>query len=240
MKYVAHTAHWQFLGLIFGVLAWILTVATTGLNEWRLWFVSDVSVVTSGVAWVGIWRACFYSHALPIIENCRSISISDSFAPTEIPVAQVLMVSALVCGLLGNLSAAAAMRTVYFSMKDRRNVGTLFRLAGGLYLLTGACSLVPLLWNMYSVLSNRTIHFPPDFLLPAAPARQQLGAAIIVGLFASALMLVSGVLFLCYRYAWEALGDFREPETRPEQKSGLPNGDQRGQDNPAFLREDNS
>ncbi|KAI4794383.1 hypothetical protein KUCAC02_032098 [Chaenocephalus aceratus] len=101
MKYVAHTAHWQFLGLTFGVLAWILTVATTGLNEWRLWFVSDVSVVTSGVAWVGIWRACFYSHALPVIENCRSISISDSFAPAEIPVAQVLMVSALVCGLLG-------------------------------------------------------------------------------------------------------------------------------------------
>ncbi|KAJ4920441.1 hypothetical protein JOQ06_013941 [Pogonophryne albipinna] len=214
MKYVAHTAHWQFLGLMFGVLAWILIVATTGLNEWRLWFMSDVSVVTSGVAWVGIWRACFYSHALPVVENCRSISISDIFTPAEIPVAQVLMVSALVCGLLGNLSAAAAMRTVYFSMKDRRNVGTLFRLAGGLYLLTGACS------------SRRlgSSSAPPSSWVFST----------------SALMLVSGVLFLCYRYAWEALGDCREPETRPEQKSGLPNGDQRGQDNPAFLREDNS
>ncbi|KAK5873263.1 hypothetical protein PBY51_018320 [Eleginops maclovinus] len=243
MKYLAHTAHWQFLGLMSGVLAWILIVATTGLNDWRLWFVSDMSVVSSGVAWVGIWRACFYSHALPAIENCRSIGLSDSFAPAEIPAAQVLMVLALFCGLLGNISAAAAMRMVYFSMKDRRNIRTLFRLAGGLYLLTGSCSSVPLLWNMNSVLTNRTIHFPPDFHLPASPAHQHVGPAIIVGVFASVLTLVSGLLFLCYRYAWEALGsdapeDLGEPETRLEQKSGLPKGDQQGGDNPAFHRED--
>lgn len=245
MIYLSHTAHWQFLGLIAGLLAWILILTTAGLNEWRLWKVADVSVITSGVAWVGIWRACFYSHALPRIENCRSISISDPFAPVEIPVAQVLIVLAMVSGLAGNVVAALAMRMVYFSVEDRRNIRLVFVLAGTLYVLTGTFCLVPLVWNMSSVLNNSTIDFPPEFYLPAAPVRQRVGSAIGVGIFASILMLMSGLLFLCYRYAWQALsseaprdtgGQLRGPRTEMTlvRKSELANGDNQGRDNPAF------
>lgn len=249
MIYLAHTAHCQFLGLVAGILAWILIMTTTGLNEWRLWHVSDVSVITSGVAWVGIWRTCFYSHALPRMENCHSIAISDHFAPAEIPVAQVLMVLALICGLVGNITAAVAMRMVYFSVEDRRNIRLVFLLAGTLYVLTGVFCLVPLGWNMSSVLNNRTIDFPPEFHLPAAPVRQQVGSAIGVGIFASILMLISGLLFLCYHYAWAALRteaprNTRDPlhgpwrETTLAQKSHLPNGDNQGRDNLAFHSEE--
>ncbi|XP_031167872.1 claudin-34 [Sander lucioperca] len=249
MIYLAHTAHWQFLGLMAGAIAWILILTTTGLNEWRLWYVADESVITSGVAWVGIWRACFYSHVLPRIENCQSIGISDHFAPAEISVAQVLMVLALICGLVGNITAAVAVRMVYFSIKNRRNVRLVFVLAGTLYVLTGTLLLVPLVWNMSSVLKNSTIGFPPEFHLPAAPVRQQVGSAIGVGIFASILMLISGVLFLCYCYAWEALSteaprDTRDPlqgsltETTLAQKSELPDGTNQGRDNPAFHTEE--
>lgn len=249
MTYLAHTAHWQFLGLVAGFLAWILTMATVGLNEWRLWHVADVSVISSGVAWVGIWRVCFYSHALPKIENCWSISISDPFAPAEILVSQVLMVLVVICGLAGNISAAVAMRMVYFTVEDRRNVRLAFVLAGTLYVLTGMFCLVPLVWNMHSVLNNSTIDFPAEFHLPAAPVRQQVGSAIGVGISASILMLISGLLFLCYRYAWQALSteaprDTKDPlhgpwtETTLAQKSELPNGDNQGMDNPAFHSEE--
>ncbi|XP_035509519.1 claudin-34 [Morone saxatilis] len=246
MIYLAHTAHWQFVGLISGLLAWILIVTTVGLNEWRLWHVADVSVISSGVAWVGIWRACFYSHALPKTENCRSIGISDHFAPAEIPAAQVLMVLAMIFGLAGTISAAVAMRMVYFSVEDRRHIRLVFVLAGTLYVLTGIFCLVPLVWNMSSVLNNSTIDFPPEFYLPSAPVRQQVGSAIGVGMFASIMMLISGLLFLCYRFAWQALSSEAPRDTRHgpwtettlAQKSELPNGDNRGRDNSAFHSEE--
>lgn len=239
--YLAHTAHRQFLGLITGFLAWIFTMATVGLSEWRLWQVDDVSVVTSGVAWVGIWKACFYSHVLPQIENCQSISVSDSFVPMEIPVAQVLMVLAVICGLAGNISGAVAMRMAYFSVEDRSSIRLLFILAGTLYLLTGTLSLVPLVWNMTSVLNNSTIDFPPEFYLPVAPVRQQVGSAIGVGIFASILMLISGLFFLSYHYAWHNLKSeaSRDPRQGPCTAMNMTQKSvNQGMDNPVFHTEE--
>lgn len=239
MMYLAHTAHCQFLGLVLGFLAWIFIMITTGLNEWRLWQVEDVSVITSGVAWVGIWRACFYSQVLPQVENCRSISISAPFAPAEIPVAQVLMMLAVIWGLAANICGAVAMRLAYFSVKNRRNMRLVFTLAGMLYLLTGGTCLVPLLWNMSSVLKNNTIDFPPGFQLPSAPVRQHIGSAIGVGVFGSVLILLSGLLFLCYRYTWRSLRSEeprgpREPVPRPHTMTSPPRPETYGRDNLAY------
>ncbi|CAJ1059893.1 claudin-34-like [Xyrichtys novacula] len=240
MIYLSRTAHWQFLGLMFGFLAWILIVTTTGLNDWRLWTVDNVSVITSGLAWVGIWRACFFTHALPSFETCQSISISDSFVPAEIIVAQVLMVLAVISGLAGNIIAALAMRMAYFSVEDRKNIKLFFRLAGTLYLLTGGMCLTPLIWNVTSVRNNRTIDFPPEFNFPAAPVKQQVGSAVGVGIFASIMMLISGLLFLCYRYAWKTLGPTNSTDTTQAQRSDWPNGLNQGIDNPAFHTEEMS
>lgn len=249
MIYLAHTGHWQFLGLLVGCLAWILTMTSAGINEWRLWHVSDVSVISSGVAWVGIWRACFYSQVLPQTENCQSIGISEHFVPTEISVAQVLMGLAMICGLAANISASVAMRMVYFSLEDRRSIQLVFVLTGTLYVLTGVSTLVPLAWNMSSVLNNSTIDFPPEFNFPAAPIRQQVGSAIGVGVFGTILMLFSGLLFLCYGCVSRALSievptDTRDPiqgpwtEQTKASKSESPNVDSQGRDNEAFHTEE--
>lgn len=238
MLYLAHTAHPQFLGLLLGCLAWIFIMITTGLNEWRLWHldVSNASVITSGMAWVGIWRACFYSHVLPKVENCETISISAPFAPTEIPVAQVLMMLAVVTGLAANICGGVAMRLAYFSVAARQNMRLVFVLAGMLYLLTGGLCLVPLLWNMSSVLKNNTIDFPQEFQLPSAPGRQHIGSAIGVGIFASVLIFISGLLFLSYRYVRRSLKSQEPRDTQT--KTSLANPENHGRDNPAYLNED--
>ncbi|KAM9385656.1 claudin-34 [Pholidichthys leucotaenia] len=246
MNYLAHTAHWQFLGLIVGFLAWILTMATAGLNEWRLWQVEDSPVITSEVAWVGIWRACFYSHVLSKTENCRSIAISDNFVPVEISVAQVLMMLASIFGLAANIVGAVAVRLAYFSVDDRKRIRLVFVLAGALFLLTGIMSLVPLAWNMSSVLNNTTIDFPPEFNIPTPPVSQRVGSAIGVGLCSTIMMLISGLLFLCYRYVWRAVHSAAPTHTRDplhgpntmttlgQRSHGLSNEISQGTDNPAF------
>ncbi|XP_077391114.1 claudin-34 [Festucalex cinctus] len=230
MLFLAHTAHWQFFGLLTGCLAWILTMAATGMDGWRLWHVHAdnlTSVITSGVAWVGIWRACFHSHALPKMENCQSVTVSDSFVPAEIRAAQVLMVLAMLTGLAGNAAAVQAVRRVYFSLERRGGLRAAFVLAGGLYLLTAALVLTPLGWNTSAVVNNASIPFPPRFRLPAAPASQRVGTAVGVGFVAAVLMLVSGLLFLAHRHVWRTLG----PELHGW---GMAEEDRQGRDNPAF------
>ena len=199
MRYLAHTAHKQFVGLLMGCVAWIITTAATGLNEWRLWHVQDTTVVSSGVAWVGIWRACFYSHTLARFEFCRKMDITAGYLPPEIVAAQVLMVLAIACGLAGNVAAFYAVRMVYFSVMRRNRLRLTFAVAGSLYVLTGVCSSVPLVWNMTSVMANQSIDFPPEFHMPSAPTQQRVGAAVAVGLAGSLLIMLCGLMFLCYR-----------------------------------------
>jgi len=257
VSYVAHTAHLQFLALVLGFVGWILTLTTAGLNVWRVWHVADTAVVSSGQAWVGVWRACFYSHSLARFENCRAIGIADDFTPLEIRVAQVLVMAAVACGLASNMAAAVAMRSAYFSVDTDKRDGRVFRAAGLLYLLTGSLLLVPLAWNVNAVLSGATIPFPPEFCLPAAPEYQEVGSAIGVGFFACGLLLISGTVFLCYRFPKEssagpeaaAITNPQDPlhgawpmSTLSTQAAAAPprgeDGSRRGKDNPAFHTEE--
>ncbi|KAJ8392613.1 hypothetical protein AAFF_G00072870 [Aldrovandia affinis] len=247
MTYLAHSAHLQFLGLLVGVVGWILTGVAIGLVQWRVWHVADVTVITSGRAWVGIWRVCFFSHVLVTAELedmfCQAVGFLDSFTPPEITAAQVLMIAALVVGLGGNASAVYGLRCIYFGLPERRPIKTAFSLAGALHLLAGACSLVPLSWNLNSVVANNTISFPPRFHMPPTPDRQQVGAGIGVGITASLLVIASGLAFLCYRFPKSVSpnvdkSDFQSSSmgtsfSRQSISAGNENS-HHGRDNPAF------
>uniref|UniRef100_A0A8C2IGB2 Claudin 34 n=1 Tax=Cyprinus carpio TaxID=7962 RepID=A0A8C2IGB2_CYPCA len=192
MPYLVHTAHAQFAALWFGTVGWTLVIVTVGLVEWRVWEVSDLSVITSGLAWVGIWRVCFYSHA-PILSDsqimfCQRIRLSESFTPPEIAAAQVLMLVALILGLAGNASVVYGLRNVYFGLNQFKPIRLAFTSGGVLLILTGASALVPVCWNLSSVVNNQTISFPAEFRMPSAPANQSIGPGIIVGMFASILL----------------------------------------------------
>uniref|UniRef100_A0A8C9QXS6 Claudin-34-like n=1 Tax=Scleropages formosus TaxID=113540 RepID=A0A8C9QXS6_SCLFO len=208
----------SFIGFWAGALGWTLMAVTMGLVQWRVWYVADMATITSGVAWVGIWRACFLSRTLVTSEFdvlfCQAIRISDTSTPVEISLAQVLVPVALVVGIGGNASAVYALRRVYFGLHRHKPLRVAFSMAGSLYLVAGMCSLLPLAWNMSSVVANRTIDFPSDFHLPPAPLRQEVGAGIVVGIVASLMVIIGGMIFLTYRI----------PSTPPEMgcSSSLP------------------
>ncbi|XP_062384071.1 claudin-34-like [Sardina pilchardus] len=204
MAYLAHTAHAQLVGLSLGSIGWILTMVAIGMVEWRVWVVADLSVVSSGLAWVGIWRVCFYSHTVVTSQRsplyCQKMDISDSFVPMEIAVAQVLMLLALGLGLLANASTLYGLRNVFFGLDGRRAIRVAFTAGGLLHLLSSLCALLPLSLNLHAVATDQNIGFPENFHMPPAPARQDVGQAIGVGITGAVLSVAGGVVFLCYRY----------------------------------------
>lgn len=109
------------------------------------------------------------------------------------------MLLSVLLGLCGNAGGVFALRNVYFGLDKRSPVRPSFLAAGGLCLAAAATALVPLLWNLTSVLTNQTIRFPPDFQLPAAPDSQQVGSGIGVGMVGAMLMILAGVVFCTYR-----------------------------------------
>lgn len=176
-----------------------MTASISGVNDWRIWYVDNQTVITGGLAWVGVWRVCFNSHILDSAEICKSISLTDSFTPPEIAAAQVLCMVAVGVGVLAILVAGHAVRNAIFGVNNR-HVRLTFVMACSLFWLTAVCSLVPVFWNMNSVLTNLTIDFPPDFYLPSAPVKQEVGSGIGIGIGSGCLLIASGLLLMCYRY----------------------------------------
>ncbi|XP_069035206.1 claudin-34 [Lepisosteus oculatus] len=204
MTFLPNTAHLQFGSFWVGIVGWILSAISTGLIEWRIWYVSDTSIITSGVAWVGIWKACFFSDKLVSSElkvmYCQRINISDPFAPTEIYVAQGLMVVAIIAGAAAKASSVYAFRNIYFGINESRPIRIALSLGGALFIFSGVCVLIPVSWNMNSVVENRPINFPSEFHMPSSPSRQEIGAGIAVGIVSSVLSIFTGLVFLVYKF----------------------------------------
>lgn len=238
MAHLTHVSHSQFLAHWMGCMGWMLTAVALGLIQWRVWKVSDSEVISSGVAWVGIWRTCFYSHTQVtpsfLILHCESISLTEAFTPPEIAAAQVLMLLSVFMGLCGNAAGVYALRNVIFGVTWR--IRLVFLTTGALCLSAAGMSFIPLVWNLSSVVTNQTIAFPPDFQMPQAPECQQVGGGIVVGMVGTVLMAVSGIIFCSYRLPVRSQVR-KELSLRKELRLGLPvqpvTGIQ-GKDNPAF------
>ncbi|XP_053273534.1 claudin-34-like [Pleuronectes platessa] len=203
MVYLAHTAHAQLGALGLSCVGWTLTAVAFGLIQWRVWLVSDSEVISSGLAWVGLWRTCFNSHTLVSpgfkIMHCRYIGLTEAFTPPEIRAGQVLMVLSLLAGLCGNAGGVYALRNVYFGMGKESPLRLSFSTGGALCLLAAAMSLIPLVWNLTSVVTNQNISFPPEFKMPQAPDSQYAGCGIGVGMVGTIMMIVSGIIFCMYK-----------------------------------------
>ncbi|KAM3850734.1 claudin-34-like [Diretmus argenteus] len=238
MTYLVHTAHPQLVALWLGCMGWTLTAVALGVIQWRVWQVADRSVITSGLASVGVWRVCFSSHTLVTPEfsimYCKSMGLTQDFTPPEVAAAQVLMLLALLVGFCGNVGGVYALRNVYFGLEKSSPIRSVFSAAGAAFLLAAVMSLTPLLWNLSSVVTNQTVTFPADFHMPRAPVSQQVGCGIGIGIIATVLMITCGVIFLTYRLPGRS-----KVAARPslEENGALgrePVADGRGRDNPAF------
>ncbi|XP_063300326.1 claudin-34 [Pelobates fuscus] len=203
MPYLAHTANLQLAGFAFATVGWILNSITTGLVQWRVWHVTNTTVITSGIAWIGIWRTCFFSQVLDSSNQetmfCQEFSVTDAFVPKEIFVAQGLMVVAIILGAAGKAFSVWALKNIYQGSSRMHFIRYWFTLGGILNLLSSLCIIIPVAWNLHSVVNNVSIYFPSSYDMPSSPEMQEVGAGIAVGIVAAVLLFLSGIFFLSYK-----------------------------------------
>ncbi|KAG8589831.1 hypothetical protein GDO81_006538 [Engystomops pustulosus] len=203
MPYLVHTANLQMAGFAISTVGWILGSISTGLVQWRVWHITNTTLITSGIAYVGIWRTCFFSHVLisPNLETmyCQPFIVTDSFIPREIFVAQGLMLVAVILGAVGKIVCAFGLKNVYQGTSQVSIIPHWFRTGGTLILISSISIIIPVAWNMHSVVNNFSISFPSTFNMPSSPEKQEAGAAISIGVVSAILLFTSGIFFLCYR-----------------------------------------
>ncbi|KAM4795706.1 claudin-34 [Rhinophrynus dorsalis] len=203
MPYLAHTANFQLAGFAFATVGWALALIATGHVQWRVWYVSNTTIITSGVAWIGIWRTCFFSDVKvsPDLETmyCQELKVMDSFVPREIFVAQGLMLVAAILAAAGKVLCTFGLKNIYQSSSNITLIYQYFTAGGLLDLLSSVCIIIPVAWNLHSVVNNYSISFPSPYDMPSSPERQEVGAAIAIGIVAAILLFFSGMFFLCYK-----------------------------------------
>eukprot|EP00076_Gallus_gallus_P012237 XP_015129218.1 claudin-34 [Gallus gallus] len=204
MNSLIATSHLQLASFALGTIGWILCTVSMGLVEWRVWHVDNTTIISSGIAWVGIWKVCFisYNHVSPGYEEqfCHKFSGYDSSIPGEIYAAQGLLVIAMVTGLLGLTATIYALRNISMGISRKTSITRFFLVGGCFYVCAGLCVLIPVSHNFYSVTHNQSIAFPPSYLMPSSPVAQEAGAAIPIGIIAAILLLLSGTFSLSYRF----------------------------------------
>uniref|UniRef100_A0A8C9FUM2 Uncharacterized protein n=1 Tax=Pavo cristatus TaxID=9049 RepID=A0A8C9FUM2_PAVCR len=130
MSSLIGTSHLQLASFALGTIGWILCTVSMGLVEWRVWHVDNTTIISSGIAWVGIWKVCFisYIHVSPGYEEqfCHKFSGYDSSIPGEIYAAQGLLVIAMVMGLLGLTATICALRNIYMGISRKTPITRFF------------------------------------------------------------------------------------------------------------------
>ncbi|XP_054078775.1 claudin-34 [Rissa tridactyla] len=203
MSSLVSTSHLQLAAFALGTVGWILCTISMGIVEWRVWHVDNTTIISSGIAWVGIWKVCFisYLHVSPGYKEqfCHKFSGYDSSIPHEIYAAQGLLLIAMFMGLLGLTATIFALRNICMGITHKTLITRFFLVGGFFYVFAGLCVLIPVSWNFYSVTHNQSIAFPPSSYMPSSPVAQEAGAAIPIGIVAVILLLLSGTFSLSYR-----------------------------------------
>ncbi|XP_044840428.1 claudin-34-like isoform X2 [Mauremys mutica] len=192
VKSLAITSHIPLLGFVLSVLGWILCVISIGLIQWRVWHVDNTTIISSGTIWIGIWDVCFTLN--PELANgsslmlCQRFTTRNTFIPSEIFVAQDLLMLATIMEAVAIGFTLSALWALY---KKELKKHLVFFLTGGiLNIISSVFILIPVSWNLHSIMKNRSIAFPPPYHLPSTPKSQEVGAAIPVGLISVLLLLL--------------------------------------------------
>ncbi|XP_027691102.1 claudin-34 [Vombatus ursinus] len=192
--------------LALATAGWILAVASMGQSDWRVWHLDNTTpTISSGVAWVGIWKACFYGTFVFAPQGrsakmCHMYSLSNTFLSWDFRAVQHIFLFACILGVMGKAFIIIALRSFYMGAARKSTTGNAFTVGGFFFSSAGICILICVIWNFHSVSKNESITFPATFYIPPRPKTQEIGNAVIVAIISAILMLLAGVFFLSYKF----------------------------------------
>ncbi|XP_062867108.1 claudin-4-like [Trichomycterus rosablanca] len=176
----------QMLGAALGVIGWIGVIVVCALPMWRVTAFIGSNIVTSQVAWDGIWMNCVVQSTGQM--QCK---VYDSMLAlsSDLQAARALTVISIVIGILGIMLAMAGGKCTN-CVEEESAKAKVAVAAGVVFIISGVLCLVPVSWTAQTVIQ--------DFYNPLVNQAQkrELGAALFIGWGAAALLIIGGAL-LC-------------------------------------------
>ncbi|KAG8448060.1 hypothetical protein GDO86_015236 [Hymenochirus boettgeri] len=188
----------QMVGYFLGILGLIGTIVSTLLPNWKVNSYVGASIVTAVGFSKGLWMECAsYSTG---ITQC-DIYNSMLGLPSDTQAAQALMITSCVLSALASLFSIFGMRCTIFNQgspgKDKLAI-----VGGVLYILGGILCLVPICWNLHSILRDFYSALIPDSM------RYEIGPALYLGILSSIVSVLGGAILCASCPPREASQDF--------------------------------
>ncbi|CAH6780390.1 claudin-34 [Phodopus roborovskii] len=200
MLLLSRSANCQAGGFALASIAWILCSISTGLPQWRVWYLNESMFSEPSTAFIGMWRVCVYHQTIKVgnARECHEYTYHDNFVPLNIRIVQHLLLGSNILGLVGTIATIFALRNVYTGKVPNNATYNPFVISVVLNIVASTFVLLAVLCNYFSVIHKAGITFPPSFHMPLHPPHQRIGIANVVASLAALMFLGSGIIFLSY------------------------------------------
>ncbi|KAM4664815.1 claudin-2 [Discoglossus pictus] len=172
----------QMVGYFLAFIGLIGTCVATLMPSWKVQSYIGSSIVTAMGISTGLWMECA-TQSTGVVQ-C-DIYNSMLGLPADTQAAQALMVTSCVISALASLLTIFGMRCTIFAQgsagKDKLAVT-----GGVLFVLGGLLCLVPICWNLHTILKDFYNPLVPDAL------KYEMGTAIYIGILSSIMSVLGG------------------------------------------------
>ncbi|CAI5643246.1 unnamed protein product [Oreochromis niloticus] len=188
----------QLLGLALATVSFVGNIIICALPQWRVkefWreaYPFESNVTVSLMFFEGLWKFCETSNVL--LTWCKRYDETLAPISTDLKVARVLIIIAIIIGVFGILLGAAGSKFINF-VSDERKRNKMAMASGVVCLVAGIFVLIPISWTTTSINNNS------DQFLPLGFQKSELGASVYIGWITTALLFLGGGLlcssFIC-------------------------------------------
>ncbi|XP_058517229.1 claudin-8 [Ochotona princeps] len=202
----------QIVGLVFGGIGMVGTLAVTIMPQWRVSAFIESNIVVFENRWEGLWMSCMRQANIRM--QCKIYDSLLALSP-DLQAARGLMCAASVLCFLAFMTAITGMKCTRCIGDDEKVKGHILLTTGIIFIVTGILVLIPVSWVAHAIIR--------DFYNPIVNVAQkrELGEALYIGWTTSLVLIAGGTLFCCGFCCAEKSSSYRYsiPSHRTTQKS---------------------